>query len=210
METHKRSHPFESILHSPERNSSQAAASARLEAAGRQPGAIIALHWGTVIAIVVAVAAIYLRDAVDDKAVRVVLLDLHRQLGMLVLLCVPLRHIVRYVVHHKDFSAKISALLQWAARLAHVALYAFLIAIPLLGWALTSAHGIDLRLFELIPLPAMVAPDSDLADQLSDYHAWLAYALMGLVFVHALAALWHHYVLRDSVLAAMLPGTKRA
>jgi cytochrome b561 len=191
------------------RRGTEAHDSAGVQAAERQPAAIIALHWGTVIAIVIAVAAIYLRDAFEDKAVRAVMLDLHRQLGMLVLLCVPLRHVVRYIASHKDLSAKMPALLQWAARVSHVVLYGLLIAIPLLGWALTSAHAVDLRLFGVVPLPGLVTPDSDVADELTDYHAWLAYGLMGFVFVHALAALWHHYVLRDSVLAAMLPKVKR-
>ena len=143
----------------------------------------------------------------DEYAV--ILLDLHRQLGMLVLLCVPLRQVIRYIAGHREFSANMPTILRWAARLSHVVLYAFLLAIPLVCWAVTSAHAVDLRLFGLVPLPRLVAPDSDLADQLSDYHAWLSYCLMGFVFVHALAALWHHYVLRDSVLVAMLPRAKR-
>ena len=89
---------FDPILHSlSERNHQETAdrAGARLEAARRQPAATIAFHWGTVIAIVVGVVAVYLRDVFEDKAVRAVLLDLHRQLGILVLLCVPLRQLVR-------------------------------------------------------------------------------------------------------------------
>jgi cytochrome b561 len=175
----------------------------------RQPATTIAFHWGTVVAIVIAIAAIYARDLLEDKTARAVLLDLHRQLGILVLLCVPLRQVARYMAGHRDFSADVHALMRWGARLAHVALYAMLIVIPLVGWAVTSAHGIELRLFGVVWLPALVAPDSDLADDLTDYHAWLAYGLMGLVFVHAVAALWHHYALRDSVLAAMLPGGSR-
>jgi cytochrome b561 len=212
MQIRRHGHPFEPISHSLVDCSgleTTELSGARLEHAGRQPAATIAFHWGTVIAIVIAVVAIYLRDAFEDKAVRVILLDLHRQLGMLVLLCVPLRQVIRYIAGHREFSANMPTILRWAARLSHVVLYAFLLAIPLVGWAVTSAHAVDLRLFGLVPLPRLVAPDSDLADQLSDYHAWLSYCLMGFVFVHALAALWHHYVLRDSVLVAMLPSAKR-
>jgi superoxide oxidase len=205
------SHTLDDILDSlpaRSRHKARAQPGARVEVE-RQPALTIAFHWGTVIAIAIAVAAIYARDLFEDKAVRAVLLDLHRQLGMLVLLCVPLRQMARYLAGHRDFSADLHAILRWGARLAHLVLYVFLIAIPLVGWAVTSAHGIDLRLFGVVPLPGLVTADSDLADDLTDYHAWLAYALMGLVFVHAAAALWHHYALRDSVLVAMLPGGKR-
>jgi superoxide oxidase len=204
--------PFDSILDSlaeRARAKRSARSSAMPEQVQRQSAATIAFHWGAVIAIVISVIAIYLREAFEDKAVRAVLLDLHRQLGILVLLSVPLRQVVRCVAGHSDFSANVPAILRWAARFSHGVLYAFLLAIPLVGWAVTSAHAVDLRLFGLVSLPGLVAPDSDLADELADYHAWLAYGLMGLVFVHALAALWHHYLLRDSVLVAMLPGAKR-
>lgn len=205
--------PIDTILDSmPERDRRDGGASAakRFETVHKQPAATIAFHWASVIAIVVAVAVVYLHDAFEDKATRAILLELHRQLGMLVLLSVPLRQVVRFLAGHRDFSASMPAILRWGARLSHGVLYAFLLAIPVIGWALTSAHATDLRLFELVSLPNLVAPDADLADELADYHAWLAYGLMGLVFVHALAALWHHYLLRDSVLVAMLPGARRS
>jgi superoxide oxidase len=207
----RQGHTLDDILDSPPaRDQHRSGAKTRaLAEVQRQPATTIAFHWGTAIAIVIAIAAIYARDLFEDKTVRALLLDLHRQLGMLVLLCVPLRQVARYVTGHRDFSAGVHAMLRWGARLAHVALYALLIVIPLVGWAVTSAHGIDLRLFGTVWLPSLVTPDSDLADELTDYHAWLAYGLMGLVFVHAAAALWHHYALGDSVLAAMLPAGRR-
>jgi cytochrome b561 len=107
-----------------------------------------------------------------------------------------------------DQTGQLAALLRWVALMTHLALYAFLIALPLLGWAATSAKGVTLRLFALAPLPGLVAPDPDLADALVDYHMWGAWALLALVAAHAFAALWHHFVRRDGVLAAMLPNSR--
>src|SRR2546423_11710167 len=84
-------------------------------------------------------------------------------------------------------------------------MYASLLSLPILGWAATSAKGINVSLFGLAPLPALIAPDPDIADALLDYHQWGAWALLAVVGVHGLAALWHHFVRRDGVLAAMLP-----
>jgi cytochrome b561 len=50
------------------------------------------------------------------------------------------------------------------------------------------------------------ASDSELAGVLSDYHVLLAWILLIFVGMHAAAALWHHFVRRDAVLAAMLPS----
>ncbi|OYU92983.1 MAG: hypothetical protein CFE45_21600, partial [Burkholderiales bacterium PBB5] len=96
----------------------------------------------------------------------------------------------------------------------HGALYGLLVAMPLLGWALCSAHATHLRLLGLLPLPDLVKPDPDLADRLSDWHAWGAWAMLALVVGHVAAALWHHWVKRDDVLASMLPlrshGSRRS
>ena len=82
-------------------------------------------------------------------------------------------------------------------------------ALPVVGWVLTSAHGISLNLFGVVHLPQLVAADSELADTLSDYHVWLSWVLLALVVMHVGAALWHHFVRRDAVLKAMLPGRSR-
>jgi cytochrome b561 len=174
-------------------------------AAAKHAPATILLHWGTVLVIVTAVAAIYLREATEDKWLRQTLLDVHRQLGLLVLLGLTLRLAVRYAKGLADHAGQMHALLRWAALLTHVALYLMLLALPLLGWAASNAHDIKLNLFGLIPLPNLVKPDTDFADTLDDYHKWAAWGLGCLVLTHALAALWHHYVRNDTVLTAMLP-----
>jgi cytochrome b561 len=102
-----------------------------------------------------------------------------------------------------------SAFMRLAAQAAHVLLYGLLIAIPVVGWALTSAHDIPLFFLGVIHLPQLVSADSELADTLSDYHVWLAWGLLAAVALHVAAALWHHFIRRDGVLQAMLPGRPR-
>jgi cytochrome b561 len=100
-------------------------------------------------------------------------------------------------------------LLRAAAQLAHLALYAMLLTLPILGLAVCNAHGVDVSVFGLFQLPSLVAADPDLADELTDYHVWAAWGLLALVSAHVVAALWHHAVRRDGVLVAMLPALKR-
>jgi cytochrome b561 len=90
------------------------------------------------------------------------------------------------------------------AGLTHAGLYALLFALPLLGWASINAAGRTVDLFGW-PLPALVGADEDLGDALLAWHVNAAWALLALGVMHAAAALWHHFVLRDSVLSAMLP-----
>jgi cytochrome b561 len=171
----------------------------------RHPTVTVALHWGTVAAIVIAVAAMFIRDTVEGKFWRQALLEAHRQLGLLVLVGVGVRIALRVRTGLADHAPEMAGVLRWAARVTHVLLYGLLIALPLEGWALTSAHGITLALLGTVHLPNLLASDSELADVLSDYHVSLAWALLIFVGMHAGAALWHHFVRRDAVLAAMLP-----
>jgi cytochrome b561 len=171
--------------------------------------ATIFLHWATAVGIVVAIASIYLRDLVEDSVFRQALMQIHRQLGLLVLLGLGLRLAVRFTAGLADHSRQMPFALRLASWMTHVGLYLLLMMVPLLGWAATSAHGIRLQAFGLLPLPGLVAADSDLSETLDELHQWTAWALCGLVAMHALAALWHHFARKDAVLAAMLPRMKR-
>ena len=167
---------------------------------------IIALHWFSVLAMVVATAAILARELVEIQSLRIALMEMHRQSGLLVLLALGLRLAVRFKTGMADHAGDMPKIMQWAAQMAHLALYAMLLALPLLGWAVCSAHGTPIKLLGLIPLPDLVGADSDLADTLTDYHVWAAWGMLALVVAHAGAAWWHHAIRRDGVLVAMLPA----
>jgi cytochrome b561 len=92
-----------------------------------------------------------------------------------------------------------------AAHLSHFLLYALMIALPVTGWIVSSASNVPFRIFRLIPLPAIVAPDKATADLFSTVHGWLVTLLVLVLIAHIGAALRHHYVKRDTVLARMLP-----
>lgn len=169
----------------------------------------VALHWSSALAFVVAVVAMLWREAIEDSGLRVLLMDLHRQAGLFVLLAQPLRLAVRAWFGMAGPRPPLPPRLRRAAQVAHAAIYCLLLALPLLGVLATQAHAIELRLFGGLHLPVLVAADAELADALGDGHAMLAWALLALVAAHVVAALWHHFVRRDSVLRAMLPAPRQ-
>ena len=176
----------------------------------RHSGWTIALHWSSVIAVLIAAVAALWREAIEETALRNLLMDVHRQAGLYVLVALGMRLVVRFTVGMADVTKDMHFLLRWAAQGAHAALYVVLFALPMLGWAGSSAHGVSLRLFGLLPLPSLVQDDPDVADTLTDYHLWAAWALLGLVLMHIGAAIWHYRVRRDGVLAAMAPWVRRS
>jgi len=88
----------------------------------------------------------------------------------------------------------------------HVLLYAIMFAMPLSGWLYDSASGLrPFKLFGLLEMPKLVAPDEAIAATAHELHEWGLYVLIVLVVVHAGAALYHHLFLGDATLTRMLP-----
>lgn len=170
----------------------------------RRPGLTLAAHWLSALAILLAFCLAWSRDLLEDEAVRAALLGFHRQLGLLILMLWAVRLIARWRLAHENAEV-LPAPLRWAAAAAHSALYGVLLAMPLLGWAMTNAQGHAVKLFTVVPLPTLMATSPDMADSLQEWHQWASWGLAGLVAMHIAAALWHHLIRRDGVLASMLP-----
>jgi cytochrome b561 len=92
-----------------------------------------------------------------------------------------------------------------AARLSHLLLYLLIFAIPITGWMYSSASGVPTVYLGWVQLPDLVGRDKALAEQLKQAHISLNMVLLAVVFLHVAAALKHHFVDRDDVLARMLP-----
>lgn len=174
----------------------------------RHAPATIVLHWATVGALLLAIAAIGLRELIDAEPWHGALLVVHRQAALAALLLLLPRLVARAAGGLRA-AATLSAGLPTALRLAgaasHAVLYLGLLAVPLLGSALSDARGQHQAWLGWLPLPRLAATDPDLADTLADWHAGVAWVLLGLVLLHTVAALWHHLVRRDGVLRAMWP-----
>ena len=177
-------------------------------AATALPRKIVVLHWLTVACLCLAAALVLVRDELDGRAVRQWLLEGHRHFGLFVLALFFVRAVVRIRQGRLPEQGKPQALpIRLLAALTHLILYALLLALPLLGWALSDALGKPVHLFGLT-LPALVQADDDLADQLGAWHVDAAWTLLAVIVLHVGAALWHHFVLRDGVLRRMAPGRR--
>ncbi len=129
----------------------------------------------------------------------------HKSSGMLILALVALRLAWRLANPTPALPPGMAAWERTAAHLSHFLLYALMIALPVTGWIVSSASNVPFRIFWLIPLPAITAPDKATADLFSSVHGWLVTLLALVLVAHIGAALRHHYVKRDAVLSRMLP-----
>ncbi|MCB2252338.1 cytochrome b [Pseudomonas chlororaphis] len=134
------------------------------------------------------------------------LLHLHKPLGIAILLLAVVRLFVRFSTRQPPLPADLPAWQALAAKASHVLLYALMLILPLLGWAMISAAGDPVMLSSSLQLPAILPADAALFALLRKAHGFLAYLLFLTVLLHLAAALFHGWVRRDGVLQSMLRG----
>jgi cytochrome b561 len=133
------------------------------------------------------------------------LVSIHKPLGIAILVLALLRLVLRLRRGAPPLPANLPEPMKLAARLSHVVLYALMFAMPLLGWAMLSAEGFPVILFDGLRLPPIVPQSAGLYALLRNAHGYLAYAFFGVILLHLGAALFHGLIRRDGVFEAMAP-----
>jgi cytochrome b561 len=164
----------------------------------------IALHWLLALLIVANFAlGSYMQD-LPLSLTRLKLYNWHKWAGVTILALSAMRLLWR-LAHRPPADLPMPAWQRRAAHAAHAALYLLFFAVPLMGWAYSSAAGFPVVVFGVLPLPDFVAPDRALSETLKPLHGLLAWALAAVALVHVAAALKHQFVDRDGLLQRMLP-----
>ncbi len=131
---------------------------------------------------------------------------LHISFGLLLAAFVVWRVVLRLINGVPELPASMTGIERTLAKTGHFALYALLIVIPVLGILLTWFRGDALSFFGLFAVPAPFRPDRSTAGLIKELHDLGANGILILAGLHALAALWHHFVRKDDVLMRMLPA----
>jgi cytochrome b561 len=164
----------------------------------------IALHWALALMIVGAFSVGLYMTGLSFSPQRLQLYNWHKWAGVSILALTALRLLWR-LSHRPPSPPPMPAWQARAAAVSHGAMYVLFFAIPLLGWAYSSAAGFPIVWFGVLPLPDFVPVDKALAEALKPWHGWLAKALAALVVLHVAAALQHHFIARDGLLSRMRP-----
>lgn len=180
----------------------------------------IALHWLIAILVIANIAlGLYFPDLPNSDASKFALTQLHKSIGLTVLVLSLLRLGWRLVHPVPPLPATLHPALKWLAHATHYILYFLIIAIPLSGWALVSDSPLGLPTmyfgwFEWPHIPFIA--DMTRAQKhasigiFDSTHIVLAWSAIVLVPLHVAAALFHQFVRRDDVLLRMLPFTRTA
>jgi len=167
----------------------------------------ICFHWVMFLLIVAVYACIELRELYPKGSdPRNALKTWHFMLGLSVFVLVWLRLISRSL----QLSPSFQNMEFWQSLLAkamHYLLYIFMICMPIMGWLILSAEGKTIPFYGLT-FPPLVAENHDLAELIEEVHEVVGTIGYVLIAIHTIAALFHHYILKDNTLIRMLPNKK--
>ena len=175
---------------------------------GRYGAIAILLHW-TMALLVIGLAALGLYMVtlpdVGFNTKKITLVIYHKELGLLALVLLVARLAWRLTQVLPDLVEHLPDWQKLAARFVHLTFYGLLFALPVSGCLMSSAAGIPVSFLGMFTLPDFIHRDDNLFQQLIAVHKVLGYILILSIFVHAGAALRHHFVSGDDTLRRMLP-----
>jgi cytochrome b561 len=160
---------------------------------------------------VLLIVQVTLASIADDLPLgmkKLAMLARHKSVGITILGLAIVRLLWRWLNPTPSLPDTLKPYERTLASLTHAALYILLFAMPLSGWMMSSARGFPVSWFGFIQLPDLVPKNKPLYDAMLETHETLAWALFTIVALHVLAALKHHFMLKDNVLRRMLPFTK--
>ena len=169
----------------------------------RYDGVAIFLHWATALLVVCNFA---LAETWDwfAKPAKQLMEATHMSFGVLLTAVVVARIAWRFVPGHAMSSLE-AGWMRLASKGTHYLLYALLVTEAALGFAFRWGAGRPMSFFGLSIPPLTGEMGRPLRHLLREFHHWIGWTIVILALVHALAALYHHYVLKDRVLERILP-----
>jgi cytochrome b561 len=171
----------------------------RLQTAGHYRLGAIAFHWAMFLLVVIVGVLGLLHDS-WPKQTQAYWINVHALIGIFLWLVLLARFGYRLRHSPPILPSDIGAFSRRFSSPVHLALYALMFVTPIIGFVTFIYHGRILHV-GLFDLNFGIQKNRAIFEPTEDIHGYLAYALFALAGLHALAALWHQFVLRDGVLA---------
>lgn len=165
----------------------------------------IALHWLTFFFIALAYATMELRGFAQRGSWQgYAMIITHFSAGATVLVLMLIRLFLRMRFRSPAIIPPAPGWQTGVSHLVHTLIYALYIALPILGILSRYFRGRDWWLFGMT-MPVANPPDFEFSDRVTEWHETLAPFGYWLIGLHAAAALFHHYFLKDNTLLRMMP-----
>jgi cytochrome b561 len=169
----------------------------------------ITLHWLMAFALIGMFALGFYMAGLPLSPNKLKLFSWHKWTGVTLFILAGARLAWRIAHRAPLLPEQMSQRAQMLAHAGHRLLYLLMFAIPLSGWLMSSAKGVQTVYFGILPIPDLLERNKDLGDQLQTLHWGLNLLFAAMVIGHVAAALKHHFIDHDEVLTRMLPGRRK-
>jgi cytochrome b561 len=160
-------------------------------------------HWIIALFILSLITVGFIMTSMENSPDKWQLYGLHKAFGVIVFSLIVLRIFWSLINVSPKLPANTSFIIVILSRLAHFLLYISMILMPFSGIAMSRFGGYPINVFDLFIIPAD-SKNQTLATLFHDIHGITAWTIVVLVSLHALAALYHHFVIRDNVFLRMI------
>lgn len=167
------------------------------------------LHWLVVVLIITQFILASIAEDLPNGIQKLATVSQHKSVGMLILMLALARIAWRLRSPGPRPPPESPAWQRAAAGASHGLLYLLLVLQPVTGWLMSSTKNYPVSFFGWFQFPDLVGASEVWHERLEEIHEFLAGAIIAIAVLHAAAALYHHFVLKDGVLRRMLPGTGR-
>jgi len=176
-----------------------------LNSNARYTATAVVLHWLVAMGLIVTFCVGLYMVSLERSPTKLLIVNWHRSAGITVLALALARLLWRFG-RRPPPDVPMPAWQAKGAQVLHGLLYLLMLAVPLLGWAMSSAKGRPVVWFDLVTLPNWLPKDKALGHQLEELHGMLSWVLVALVACHVVAALKHHFIDKDGLLGRMRLG----
>ncbi len=159
-------------------------------------------HWPMALIMMGLIIVGLYMTAMEPSPDKYELYGLHKSFGLLILWMVGLRILWRFYSKPPSSHENHQKWERTLAKLTHFMLYVSMIGMPLTGWLMSSAGGYPVSFFGL-SMPPLMAENKDFGALMNDTHRILSYVLIGAVLLHAVGALKHHFIDKDTTFQRM-------
>lgn len=168
-------------------------------------GVAKSLHWIIMILVLLMLYGGFTSESLP-KEDRLGFFQTHAGLGLVILVLMLARLIWRRSHPAPALPDGMPRWQQIASKATHHGLYLLVILQPLFGLLTVSTSKFNLKAFGALGL--QISPNEALHGLGEELHEITAFIITALIVLHVVAALYHHFILRDNVLKRMLPFVK--
>ena len=169
------------------------------------PASLKFIHWSLTILVVTQLSLILLSRMLSSIEMMAVIYNIHITMGVTTFLLIAARIALAPVARPPKLSSQTPGWQRVAATIAHTTMYGVIGIQCIIGLLITWTSGRTAKIFGAIPLPNLVAENTDTAFALIGVHFYMAVILLSFIGVHIAAVVFNHRVRKEKVLSAIIP-----